>query len=436
MGTFSTIENAPSCTPWTECQGGEVVGVPGTETSDRACVAEWVRQFGTAGLDFAEAVAIDANGHIVVAGVVSGGLSDEPALGERDAFVRKLDREGNVLWTRQFGTSARERVFDVAVDPAGSIYVGGSTEGTFPGETSSGGEDGFVRKYDADGNALWTRQLGTAGADRVTALEVDSAGDLVVVGWVRNALAGQTSLGWQDAFVRKYDAAGNALWTVQFGTNESDYAYGVALDDEDAIYVIGETWGEFAGQTAAGFADAFVQKLDAQGNALWVRQFGTDDSDYATAVVADPEDGAVVVVGETFGTFGGGPYLDYADGFVRRLDAAGNTLWTTQFGGYDDEYVYAVAVDAAGDVVIGGSTYDVFPGEDGAGGADAYLLRFDRTGAVVGLRQFGTDDDDAVYAVVVDDQGDLVVVGDTAGTFAGQTSSGDVDAFVAKLASP
>src|SRR3972149_9981058 len=68
----------------------------------------------------------------------------------------------DIIGIRQFGTSAGDVGQDVAVDAAGNAYVVGNTGGTLPGQTSAGGQDAYVRKYDPAGNEGWTRQFGTS----------------------------------------------------------------------------------------------------------------------------------------------------------------------------------------------------------------------------------------------------------------------------------
>src|SRR5205823_600611 len=65
------------------------------------------------------------------------------------------DAGGAELWTRQFGTAVNDFPGGLAADASG-VYVAGSTHGTLPGQTSAGDEDAFVRKYDAAGTELWT----------------------------------------------------------------------------------------------------------------------------------------------------------------------------------------------------------------------------------------------------------------------------------------
>src|SRR5437762_3541924 len=134
----------------------------------------------------------------------------------------------------------------------------------------------------APGDIDWLRQFGSdftgsgQGLDPARAVAAD--GNVYVVGDLPHALPGQTSAGGVDAYVRKYDAAGAELWTRQFGTAVNDFPGGLAAD-ASGVYVAGSTHGTLPGQTSAGDEDAFVRKYDAAGTELWTRQFGTDSTD-------------------------------------------------------------------------------------------------------------------------------------------------------------
>ena len=188
----------------------------------------------------------------LLAGVLVGALGVGIAL---TAFATA----GEVVWTRQFGTSGQDLGFGVAVDGTG-VYVTGATTGTFPGETSAGSTDVFVSKYDLDGAVVWTRQFGTSSDDGGFGVAVDGNG-VYVTGFTQDALPGQTPAGSADVFVRKYDPAGAVAWTRQFGGNSSDFGHGVAVDG-NGVYVTGRTDGALPGQTSAGSTDAFVVKIE------------------------------------------------------------------------------------------------------------------------------------------------------------------------------
>jgi hypothetical protein len=289
---------------------------------------QWFRQFDSVvspsgHSDIAFAVAT-SNGNIYVAGMTSGALPGQILAGSLDAFVRKYDANGNELWTRQFGTAVADSAEAISVDASG-IYVAGGTEGTLPGQVSSGGfHDAFVRKYDVNGNELWTRQFGTSDTEVADGIAVDASG-IYVAGGTGGTFPGQSSAGGGDAFVRKYDLNGNEVWTRQFGTASGDGAREIVAD-ASGIYVAGYTVGTFPGQSNSGLDDAFVRNYDANGNEVWTRQFGTASGDNAFAVTAHASGIYVAGQGGTFpGQSNSGP-------FVRKYDANGNEAWTRQFG--------------------------------------------------------------------------------------------------------
>ena len=124
-------------------------------------------------------------------------------MGRYDAYLRKYDSEGSELWTRQFGSQDFDLAWNVAIDDTGNLYVVGWTRGAFPGQTPLGDFDSFARKYDGDGNEIWTHQFGTNHDEVASGVVVDGAGNLYLVGYTEGVLPGQTSLGLRDAFVVK-----------------------------------------------------------------------------------------------------------------------------------------------------------------------------------------------------------------------------------------
>ena len=242
--------------------------------------------------------------------------------------MRKYDPNGGELWTRQFGTVANDQALAVAVDSTG-VYVAGHTNAALPGQTlgSPGVDDAFVRKYDRNGNELWTRQFGTASTEQAHGVAADSTG-VYVVGNTNGPLGLPSTIGAFDAFIRKYDANGNAPWTRQFGTAANDYAWAVAASSS-GIYAAGRTDGAFPGQTNAspGVRDAFVRKFDSAGSDQWTRQFGTQGQDEALGVAADAT--GVTVVGNVNFALPGATGNTAAHAFARRRSWARSTplLW-------------------------------------------------------------------------------------------------------------
>ena len=175
----------------------------------------------------------------------------------------------------------------------------------------------FVRKYDCNGGQRWVRQIGVEVGGFGTGL-VAFSGRVTAVGYVGGALPGQTFAGQRDAFVRTYNSSGTELWTRQFGTTESDFAVGVSAAP-GAVYVLGGTNGVFPGQTNAGFEDVFIRKYDGAGVELWTTQFGSSDYDSGWGISFTP--GGVYVVGETPGALPGQNSAGGVDAFLAILSA-------------------------------------------------------------------------------------------------------------------
>jgi hypothetical protein len=397
---------------------------------------EWSRQFGSNNYDTAEGVAVDSNGSVLVVGFTDGVLPGQTASGSGDAFIRKYDSAGNELWTRQFGSSSDDSAEGVAVDSSGSALVVGYTYGALPGQTASYTGDNFIRKYDSAGNELWTRQFGSYGAEYAYGVAVDGNGCALVVGYTESALPGQTASGPYDAFIRKYDGAGNELWTRQFGSSSGvDIADGVAVDGNGCALVVGDASGTLPGQTSSGSCDAFIRKYDGEGNELWTRQFGSNSADWADGVAVDSS-GSALVVGYTDSALPGQTSSGSCDTFIRKYDGAGNELWTRQFGSNGADWADGVAVDASGSALVVGHTDSALPGQTSSGLWDAFIRKYDNAGNVVWTRQFGSNSGDLVYGVAVDSSGSALVVGNTDGALPGQTSNGGKDAFIVNYENP
>jgi WD40 repeat protein len=341
---YSDTPNAPACTPWTVCMGSsEIIG--GSSQVDRTC-SVWTRQFGTAGMERGTGIAVFSDGESAIAGFTTGDLEGS-STGEQDAFVRRYDAAGGILWARQFGTSVLDIALAVAAAPDGSVVVAGETSGALEG-SSAGGTDGFVRKYDVAGTVVWTRQLGTSATDRVNAVAVQSDGSVFVAGETLGALTG-VNAGDKDAFVRKYDAAGTIVWTRQFGTSNDDVILGIAAGPDGTVAVTGGTDGALTVEHV-GDEDAFVRMYDADGNALWTREYGTGGTRLDRAEsVAIGSDGQVVITGWSF--LGGS-----GNGFVRQYDAVGVFAWGQMIAiGVGTAYPQGVAVASDGSVVVTGT---------------------------------------------------------------------------------
>src|SRR4029079_5261416 len=140
----------------------------------------WIKEFAgepfSRGADFAA----DANGDVFVAGTLTPDPNVAPSMGDQ-AFLAKYDRSGAQLWHDSFGGGGADRGSAVVVDSVGSAYIVGYTDGVLVGP-GGGNYDGFIRKYQPDGTIAWTRQFGSVGPDSFSAAAIDKAGNIYAYG--------------------------------------------------------------------------------------------------------------------------------------------------------------------------------------------------------------------------------------------------------------
>lgn len=392
-----------------------------------AVAHSWVRQLGSAGADTGGGVWADSQGNVYMAGNTSGSLGG-PNAGDADSFLAKYDAAGNLKWTKQLGTSAYDVSDGPAVDGQGNVFIPGITAGSLGGP-NAGLNDAFVAKYDADGNLQWTRQLGTAGDEAAVGSAADAAGNVYISGFTNGNLAG-TNAGNYDIFVAKYDANGNLQWTKQLGTSAYENSRGAAVDSLGNVYVSGYTAGSLGGPNAGSY-DAFLAKYDSAGNLQWVKQTGTTGVDGIRGVSTD-QLGNIYVGGFTSGSLGG-PNAGGYDAFVAKFDAAGNLQWTKQLGTSAEDQETGVSADGLGNVYISGYTYGSLGGPN-AGDRDAFLAEYDAAGNLVWLKQFGTSAYDESRGVSADGLGNVYSAGFTYGSLGG-ANAGYWDAMLIKFSS-
>jgi hypothetical protein len=384
----------------------------------------WTSQFGTSASDRGQAVSADRLGSVYVSGYTEGSLGDAN-MGGQDAYLSKYDATGVFQWTRQLGTSSNDRSHAVSADGIGNVYISGFSEGSL-GAPSAGASDAFLSKYDDLGALRWTRQLGTAAGDFSYGVSADRLGNVFVSGFTAGSLGGPNA-GNSDAFISKYDATGGLHWTRQIGSNGFENSLGACADNLGNVYITGYTDG-FLATPYGGGVDAYLAKYDTSGTLLWTRQLGTSTYDWSGSVSADTL-GNVYIAGVTRGNLGG-PTAGPDDAFVSKYDSAGNLQWTRQFGTSDADGSYGVSADDLG-VYVTGTTGGSLGGTN-AGARDAFVAKYDATGALLWMRQLGTPALDEGYGVSADGHGSAYITGVTFGNLAGQ-NNGLSDGFVTKI---
>jgi hypothetical protein len=271
---------------------------------------DWAQSIGGLGLDVGRAVTTDLDGNVLLVGSFSGSttLADTFLTGEgsMESFVAKFTSEGELLWARVITGPLEDMARGVVTDNEGSVYVVGHftdtvtfsvSQGDTAAARSEGGQDVFIAKYRSNGSFVWF--LTGGGSDDDTATDIDYypySGKFYVSGGFQNRAKFGTatilSSGLTDAFLLKIDGDGNAHWIRKGGGLEHDIASSVAVDQtNESIYITGDFYdqADFDGTAvqAMGSSDMFLAKYDSEGEQQWVRANGGTTVDVATSVGCD-----------------------------------------------------------------------------------------------------------------------------------------------------
>lgn len=424
-------------------------------SSSLAQELSWIDQFGTVGNEFADGIAADGD-----AGYVSGRVGRDQALpgqasaGSVDTFLRRYAATGDVVWTRQFGTEAFDGFSEVAVHD-GTLVVIGLTTGSFPGQSSFGGVDTFIRTYDTAGNPGWTRHLGTPDADFPLDVVADATG-IYVLGFTSGTFPGQTSAGSDDFYLARLGLDGALLWVRQFGTAGQDpaiFTLGGIDVGPGGVYVGSTVPQALPGQVALGESDAFVRKYDLDGNPLWTYQFGTPCIEVMSDL--DVHGGDILLAGATTGILGNpgfarctSPPGDRTNAggqgstFVQRRGGDGAVLWTQQYKGSSGLSGFTLArgvaatdagIFVASEAVTSRDRRLIDPEcPIGRPSEDVHVRRLAHDGRTVWTRQFGSTTRDTPTGIAVNTAG-VLVAGTTECRLEDQTSSGARDIFALQL---
>jgi hypothetical protein len=384
----------------------------------------WIQQPGSAQDEGIAAAAADGANGAFVGGTVVDPTGGGP-FGEFDVWVGRFDAHGNRLWTSVLDSGAVDQLGGAANDGSTGLLACGITMGSL-GAAHAGAGDAWLARYDAAGNTEWIVQLGTAQDERADAVLSDGAGGAWLAGPTSGALGGAFA-GYYDAWIARLDGGGAQTWIRQLGTGDFDSIDALAVDGQGGVFACGSTTGALGGPSQ-GDLDAWIARYDDLGQVLWLRQFGTAEFDQVHGAAADGV-GGVYVVGHTEGSLGG-PNAGDDDAWIARLDGAGVVHWTRQLGVAAQDRAYACSPDGSGGVFVAGRTAGALGGSH-QGGVDAWLARFDSAGHTLWIEQFGSAADDGAYAAATATAGDLFVGGSTNGSLGGP-AAGKYDPWLAR----
>ena len=330
----------------------------------------WAVSLGGVGVDNGASIVCDDTGNLYITGMFSdtvdfdpGALNFDLIATDTDAFVLKLDSNGDFVWAKSIGGSYTDLGKSIALKDSTLVLIG-SYEGSVdfdPGPntnllSSSGAGSLFILKMDFDGNFVWVKSIGEGTTVLPESVAIGAAGNIFLCGQFVltidfNPGAGVNELisnGGRDFFVLKLDSNGEFIWAKGIGGLNNDSANGVSVDAYGNVFITGDFRDSVnfdAGQSdfslyAQGYCNAYILKLDHNGNYIWAKAITGVECVTGNDISVTPSGDAFIIgkfnYSADFNPGIGNEYLstNYAiDVFILSLNYNGEFVWAGNMGG-------------------------------------------------------------------------------------------------------
>lgn len=341
--------------------------------------ATFNQTFGGKEDDVAKSVVETEDGYLV-----AGKTKSFTSHRDFDAYLIKIDKNGNKIWSKIYGGDDDDYATDIVKFRDGYIFVG-STESYGNQRLSY-----LMTKIDKAGEVDWQKRYYRDEDDEYHCNAVATDGNVAVVAGTERHLNFMSSK--INPLLLQIDENGTKGWRGYYGGKDEDYSNSIIYTG-DGYLMVGrtETYGH-------GDFDAYVVKVNNSGKEQWFHAYGGEDDDVAHDVIA--LDDGYLIVGST-ASFD----LNRDDVYIVRTDKMGKVLWQNTYGGNRDDEGYAVTKSPDGGFVIVGRT-ESFSRRNGF---DLYLFKIDGNGKLKWEQTYGGESDDAGHDIIATKDGYLVV---------------------------
>ena len=253
-------------------------------------------------------------------GYIAGGDSQSDASGEKtennkgssytyDSWIIKLDAKGNLEWEKSYGTFGWDYFSEILQNPDGTYLISintASDKGADKTEDSKGGMDYWLIKTDSKGKIIWDKTIGGNGHDELISMMPAQEGGYFLVGFSDSPKSGdksENSKGGLDYWIVRVDADGNILWDKTIGGLADERYPRVAPYGKGGLLVGCATASGIGGdktEAGKGNLDFWLVALDAKGNLLWDKSYGTSEEESRFDITTSAK-GGYLVTGQSRG---------------------------------------------------------------------------------------------------------------------------------------
>ncbi len=376
---------------------------------------QWTKNFGGNASDIAnDFITTSDNALLIVGHTLSNNQDISNNNGGADVWVLKTDLDGTIQWSKTFGTTANEMAHGIAKTSNDEYIIAGTTHAS-----GNGKGDAYLLKIDIDGNVIWEKTFGGEKFDGFQKIRATANQSFLVAGTTNSSEnAPNQASGQGDIWILNIDADGNIIWEKTFGGSRSDLLEDLTIDSAGDIYLTGSTFskdGNFQSNTTF-MNDGFVLKLDADGNLLWGQQYGTDTPDGFNAITTT-SNGTIAMLGyegiqNTTVSGIQGKYEQ--DIWLQQINANGQVQLSQNLGGSAIDDGDAIGTTTDGGLLVAGTSLS-FDGDISSpkGKKDIWVAKLDASGNMTWRHNIGGTAQDEARAVLQTADGNYFVLGTT-----------------------
>ena len=345
---------------------------------------EWTQTYGVNHFEKGKSgMQTNDGGYIIV------GETRQFEMSTSDLLLIKIDNQGNEEWQQVYGgpidySNTGDEAYSVQQTIDGGYVIIGST-----GYMSNGYFDFWIIKTDSYGNEIWNKTFGVDNNNSDHALSGHQTSD---GGYILGGI-----MGFCNSWLIKIDDQGNEVWNKIFDLDECNRIQSVQQTSDGGYILLGRTTS-----ISDGSYDVWLVKTDSNGDTVWTKTFGGNDTDSGYCV-RQTADGGYVIVGNT-NTFGSGDY----DIWLIKTTSDGNLTWSSTIGGTESDRASSIRQTSDGGYIISGYTSSF-----GDGSSDAWIIKTDSNGDTVWTKTFGGTEYDRANSLSLTDDGGFFIVGET-----------------------
>lgn len=313
---------------------------------DKCGTIQWEKSYGGTNYESARDVVQTADGGYMVLGETNSTDGDVIAGygGTKDIWLLKLDATGSLQWQKRYGGTGLDIGNHIELMPDGSFLIAASSssnDGDIRGNhTSNTYTDGVLLKISATGTVLWSKCFG--GTKNEELFDIEVINGITYLAGFTNSVDGDIPPSQKnyDVWLLAIDAAGNKVFSKIYGGSQNDVAYSMTRGNDGTLTLAGYTTsndGDVKG--AKGGQDYWVINVNLQGKLLWQKVLGGTDAEYAKTIITD-KDSSYIVGGISYSSDGDVTgALGDGDFWTVKLSPSGAVIWKKNWGGQDNDHL-------------------------------------------------------------------------------------------------